>query len=221
MILEFNLFKPFSGQLIHGITTKPLGSFNNEEADFEKQKNKLPVNPIFNKQVHGDKIMLITERPDQPFEADALITQKKTLPLGIKVADCQGVLIFDPKTNSIAAIHSGWKSSVLNIIGKTVKKMGQVFGSNPADLVIGISPSLGPCCAQFSDPEKELPEFVHPFIKGKNVDFWSLSLQQLKEVGVPENQIEIVKECTNCNLNRYFSHRNGDKGRMAVFIGLR
>jgi len=221
MILEFSLFKPFTDAIIHGITTKPLGSFNDEEEGFKKQKNKLPVNPVLNKQVHGDKIIMLDKRPDQPFEADALITQQKNLPLGIKVADCQGVLIFDPKTTSIAAIHSGWKGSALNIIGKTVKKMEQAFGSDPADLLVGISPSLGPCCAQFSDPEKELPEFTRPFTKGKNVDFWSLSLQQLKEAGVPEGRIEIMKECTNCNTDRFFSHRNGDKGRIAVFIGLR
>lgn len=220
MILEFSLFKPSSGQLIHGVTTKPLGSFNDEEKSFEEQKKKLPVNPVFNKQVHGDKIILINERPDQPFEADALITQQKNLPLGIKVADCQGVLIFDPKANSIAAIHSGWKSSVLNIIGKTVKKMKEVFGSDPADLLVGISPSLGPCCTQFSDPEKELPEFIRPFIKEKHVDFWSLSLQQLKEAGVSEKQIEIMRKCTRCNADQFFSYRNDDTGRMAVFFSL-
>ena len=221
MILEFSIFKPYSDRLIHGITTKSLGSFNDEEPGFENQKSKLPIEPIFSKQIHGDKIILVTDRPDQQFQADAFITQVKNLPLGVKVADCQGVLMYDPKTNSIAAIHSGWKSSALNIIGKTVKKMEEIFGSNPTDLLVGIGPSLGPCCAQFSNPENELPESVHPYIKDDHVDLWSLSLDQLKDAGVKENQIEFIKECTKCNPDKYYSYRNQDTERMAVFISLR
>ncbi len=221
MILEFSIFKPFSDQLVHGITTKPLGSFNDEEEGFENQKEKLPINPIFSHQMHGDSVIKVAGYPDEPFEGDAFITQEKDIPIAVKVADCQGILIYDPRTNSIAAIHSGWRSSALDIISKTVEKMVEVFGSDPSDLLVGISPSLGPCCAQFSDPKSELPESVHPFIQDKNVDLWSLSLQQLKDAGVPDNQIEMTKECTKCNPDRYFSHRNADTGRMAVFISLR
>ncbi len=221
MILKFTLFEPFADELIHGVTTKPLGSFNEEDEVFEKQKKKLPVDPIFSRQMHGDKIIKVTGKPDKQFEGDAFITRQINLPLAVKIADCQGILMYDPKTDSIAAVHAGWRSSAQNIIGKTIKEMIKEFGTNPADLIVGVSPSLGPCCATFSDPEKELPEFIHPFIKGRNVNFWSLSLQQLKEAGVPENQIEIAKECTKCNPNRYFSHRNADTGRIAVFIGLK
>ena len=130
-------------------------------------------------------------------------------------------MIFDPKTNSIAAIHSGWKSSALNIIGKTVKRMEKIFGSKPVDLLVGIGPSLGPCCAQFSNPKKELPKSVHPYIKDDHVDLWSLSLDQLKEAGINKNQIEFIKECKKCNPDKYYSYRNADTGRMAVFISLK
>ena len=222
MILKFSIFKPFANRLIHGMTTKQMGSFNDEDKNFSEQLKKLPVEkPIFSRQIHGDKVILATERPDKPFEGDAFITQEKNLPLTVKVADCQGILIYDPKTESIATVHSGWRSSTLNIIGKTVKQMQDTFGLNPSNLLIGISPSLGPCCTEFTDPKNELPEFIHPYIKDQNVDFWALSINQLKEVGVPENQIEIIKECTKCQPNKYFSHRNADIGRMAVFISLK
>ena len=222
MILEFSIFKPFRDQLIYGVTTKPLGSFDNREKGFEDQIRKLNISdPVFSNQVHGDTIIIVNQLPDTPFEGDSFITDKKRIPLAVKVADCQGILIFDPKTNSIASIHSGWRGSALNIIGKTINKMVEIFKSNPSDLLIGISPSLGPCCAEFSDPKNELPKSVHPFIQGKNVDLWSLSHHQLTESGVPERQIEIIKECTKCNSDKYFSHRNKDGGRMAVLISLK
>lgn len=225
MILEFSILKPFSDRLVHGVTTKSLGSFNDKGSKFKNQlkrfKKLTKKEPIFSNQVHGDEIIMIKARPQESFKGDSFITQQKNIPLVVKVADCQGILIYDPKTESIAAIHVGWRSLALNIIGKTIQKMRDAFGSNPEDLLVGISPSLGPCCAEFGDPKNELPNSIHPYIKGKYVDLWLVSLEQLKKAGVPENQIEIIKECTKCKPEQYFSHRNADTGRMAVFIGLK
>lgn len=171
-------------------------------------------------QVHGDEVMMIRERPADLLTCDAFITQSPHLPLMVKVADCQGVLIYDPITHSVAAVHSGWRGSTLNIIGKTIARMTAEVGVEPENLLVGISPSLGPCCAEFSDPENELPAFCHPFIqKGNRVDFWSLSLKQCKDAGVSEKNIELAGICTKCTPG-YFSHRNGDGGRMGVFATL-
>lgn len=219
MIKKFFIFNQYSNQLIHGVTTKPMGSFDEIKYDTSRQ-------PIFSNQLHGDNIIIVNEYPNQELDGDAFITNKPNIPLAVKVADCQGILIFDPKKNIISAVHSGWRGSALNIIGKTITKMSGKFNSNPLDLLVGISPSLGPCCAEFSDPENELPQFIHPYIKDRNacnersrsVDFWSLSFNQLKESGVREDNIELMNECTKCNSSGYFSHRNGDSGRMAVFI---
>lgn len=205
MILEFSIFKSFSDRLSHGVTTK-----------ISDTPNEL----IFGNQVHGDNVIFLNKKPDHPFEGDAFVTQKSNIPLSVQVADCQGVLMFDPKTQTIAAIHSGWRGSSLNIIGKTIETMREL-GVSPSDLIVGISPSLGPCCAEFTDPKNELPDFIHPFISNRNVDLWSLSLDQLKNAGVPKSQIEIIKECTKCQPDKYFSHRNADTGRMAVFISLK
>lgn len=205
MILEFSVFQPFADQLIHGVTTKT---------------SNLTEGLIFGNQVHGDKVILINKKPNQPFEGDAFLTQKHNMPLAVKVADCQGILMFDPKTKTIAAIHSGWRGSSLNIIGKTIEALKKI-GVNPSDLLVGISPSIGPCCAQFTDPKNELPEYAHSYIKDRNVDLWSLSLDQLKKAGVTENQIEIMEECTKCQPDKYYSHRNKDTDRMAVFISLK
>lgn len=217
MISKFKIFKPYENRLFAGTTLKKIGSFNNEKVQIPDTKMGL----IFLNQIHKDDVIKIEKKPQIQISGDALITQEKGIPLSIKVADCQGVLIYDPKTESIGAVHSGWRSSSLDIIGKTIKKMQSEFESSPSDLLVGISPSLGPCCAEFTDPKKELPDFIHPYINKNKVDFWSLSLAQCMKVGIPEDQIEITKTCTKCHSDKYFSHRNKDTGRMAVFIGLK
>lgn len=239
MIIKFSVFKPFSHKLTHGITTKSYGSFNSDfshhkKNNFENNLQKLNTylntdlntdlnvkQPVYADQVHGDTIITLDKRPTHKPSGDALITNKSRLPLMVKIADCQGILMYDPKTNTIAAVHSGWRSSAQNIISKTIQKMQTEFKVNPAYLHIGISPSLGPCCAKFSDPESELPENIHPYIQKNHVDFWQLSLDQCKNAGVPQNQIELAGECTKCLPDKYFSHRNRDTGRMAIFISLK
>ena len=225
MISEFKIFKPFSGIISHGVTYKMFGSFNDDEKSFETSIKKLmdyfSVNrPVFADQMHDDGVMILSERPNKKPETDAFITNKKGLPLMIKVADCQGIIMFDPETKTIAAVHSGWRGSVKNIIGKTIGKMKEKFGVKPENLLAGISPSLGPCCAEFSDPESELPEFCRPFTKGKKVDFWALSLKQLSDEGVLVKNIENPRICTKCGDDCY-SYRRGEDGRMAVFISLK
>jgi len=138
----------------------------------------------------------------------------------VKVADCQGILMLDSENRAIGCIHSGWRGSVKNIIGKAIGKMKKEFGTNPKNLLVGISPSLGPCCAEFSNPERELPEFIRPYLKNRHVDFWKLSLDQCLHAGVPKKNIEIARVCTKCDPG-YFSYRRGEDGRMAVFISLK
>jgi len=225
MILKFSVLEHYSEKINHGITTKKMGSFNDMVPDFKSQADLLKrftkYDPIFSEQLHGESVTVVKKRPKKRLSGDAFITNKKNIPLAIKIADCQGILIFDPKKNVIAAVHSGWRSSALNIIGKTITKMGEAFGSHPTDLRVGISPSLGSCCAEFSDPDNELPAFMKPYIKNRHVDLWSAAIDQLKSAGVPKKQIKLSKECTKCNPDKYFSHRNKDLGRMAVFISLR
>ena len=203
-MLQFEILKPFAGRLEHGVLPD---AFAMEDA-------------VMADQIHGDRIMEVDERPDELPQCDAFITKQKDLPIMVKIADCQGILIYDPTTHSAAAVHSGWRSSALNILGKAVRRMQEVFGSSPADLLAAISPSLGPCCATFSDPKRELPAFCYPFIGDDNhVDFWSLSITQLQAAGVPPDHIELSGQCTKCQPG-FLSYRKGDSGRMGVFVKL-
>lgn len=181
------------------------------------------------RQIHGDRIFCYIG--DMPKEneidgVDALITQQRGIGLMIQQADCQAVLLHDPIHQAVGAIHCGWRGSVNGIIGKTVSAMREHFGTNPADLLAIISPSLGPCCAEFVNFRDELPKaFLRFRVSSTHFDFWQITSWQLQENGVPESAITAAKVCTACSPD-YFSYRracketSGSTGRNCSVIAL-
>lgn len=223
MIEKFKIFEPFKAKLEHGLTTRETGSFHQCPDETSDSLKKLPEGEyIFANQVHGKHVVDINEENTKVTEgADAFITNKKGIGLAIKLADCQGILLYDPVKEVIAAIHAGWKGIAKKIIAETIHKMQKVYDVNPSDLHAAVSPSLGSCCSEFSDPEQELPTFMIPYIFGKHVDLWKAGDDQLKEVGIRPENIERTQKCTRCHHDIYYSYRHGDEGRMACFIMLR
>ena len=118
---------------------------------------------------------------------------------------------------AIAAIHCGWRGSVLNIIKTTVERMRQDYRTDPGDLYAAISPSLGPCCAEFVNFQAELPKELHSYQTKPNFfDFWEISRMQLTVAGVKTERIDIARICTCCS-PAYFSYRRSrKKGRPAT-----
>jgi len=160
---------------------------------------------------------------ERRFQADAMVTNIPKKFLVIQVADCQSVMIYDPVRQVVANVHAGWRGSINNIIGSTLAVMVRSFGCRPRDFIAGIGPSLGPCCAEFVNYEREIPE---AFWKYKNnthhFDFWSVSRDQLCEAGVLPENVELSRMCTKCDTDRFFSYRGeGVTGRFATLIGLK
>lgn len=204
------------------ILDRSFGDFRKDKGHIAEVLNAPENNIIILEQVHGDKIFY-AEHPagNEILGCDAAITDRKGLFLLVQIADCQAVSIKDPVKNVIANVHNGWRGSAKNIVGKTIREMKNNFGSNPRDLLVNVSPSLGPCCAKFSDPYNELPTHLHGYIlKNNHVDFWKATFDQCVSEGVLTENIEIDGTCTVCNSNKYFSYRadKGDCGRNAVVI---
>jgi len=152
---------------------------------------------------------------------DAFISNIPGVSLMVQQADCQAVLIFDPVQKVVANIHCGWRGSVNNIIGKTIVKMADIFKINPKNLLAGVSPSLGPCCAEFINYKTELPQSFWDYqIKPNYFDFWKISANQLQKAGVQTGNIENSSICTACN-NDWFSYRREkETGRFCSVIGI-
>ncbi|PIE59150.1 MAG: copper oxidase [Desulfobulbus propionicus] len=178
-------------------------------------------------QVHADKIAIISEdREEQELSGyDALITNQPGAGLLIQQADCQAVLLYDYEKRVIAAIHNGWKGSVVNIIGKTISCLQKHFQVKPENLIAVISPSLGPCCAEFIHYKEELPVWMHRYQVQKNYfDFWTISRIQLIKAGVTLGRIDSAGLCTQCS-HDFFSYRRSrmqgkETGRNGSIIGL-
>ncbi len=185
---------------------------------------------IYVNQNHGDGILVFMKTDPAAGSTeeaggkigDAMVTDIPGKFLAVQVADCQSVLVFDPYRKVVANIHAGWRGSVKNIIGRTVGVMKAIFDSDPVDLLAGIGPSLGPCCAEFRNYRKEIPEIFWKYKNRLNhFDFWSISMDQLKSEGLLPERIAVSGLCTKCRTDLFFSYRGeGTTGRFAAVIGM-
>ena len=180
-------------------------------------------NLVWGRANHGKSITLVDARsPQEVIDFDGIMTATPGVSLMMKHADCQVALFYDPKRHAAANIHSGWRGSVANIYDETVQAMHQAFGSNPSDLLVCISPSLGPDEAQFMHYRSELPEEFWPFqVRPTYFDFWSISEYQLQSAGILPHHIEVARLSTYSNAYDYYSYRR-DKvtGRHATCMTL-
>lgn len=182
-------------------------------------------------QVHGCDIAVLDRHwqpiynpaNPEPITADAAMTDRPGNYLSIQVADCQSVLMYEPARQVVANVHSGWRGSIGNIIGRAVEAMEQNFACRPDLIRAGIGPSLGPCCAEFIHYRTEIPKaFWHYKDSDDHFDFWALSIDQLLNAGVLKENIEASHMCTRCRTDEFFSYRaERTTGRFAAVIGLK
>lgn len=182
--------------------------------------------PVYARQVHGTQVGVWDARypgtGSARIEADAMVTAQNAAALVIQTADCQSVIMIDPVRRVVANVHCGWRGSVGNIIGRTIDAMNRTYGSRPGDLLCGIGPSLGPCCAEFIHFRQEIPPAYWDYRRSADrFDFWRISSDQLAAKGVPVANINVAGICTKCNQHLFFSYR-GDKrtGRFASVVGI-
>jgi copper oxidase (laccase) domain-containing protein len=162
--------------------------------------------PLFTaEQIHGNNIAVIDSCSrglvGREFPAcDGIITNQRGTALGIYVADCCAVYLVDPKTSAIGLVHSGRKGTELGVVTNAVLEMADHFGSNPANMVVQLSPCIRP-------PHYE-------------VDFAVEIIRQCRTLGL--KQIHDSRICTACDLDQYYSYRaeKGKTGRMLAVIGL-
>lgn len=195
-------------------------------------KNRL----VLSKQVHEDNIHTVTENDigngityENKFTSvDALITDKKGIPIVTLFADCVPLFFLDKKQRVIALAHSGWRGTVQRIGQKTVEKMKHDYASRAEDIIAAIGPSIQECHFEVSDDVAEF--FINEFgcdTAVKYGDRYHVNMQlaikkQLIESGLAPDSIDDSGICTYCNSDMLFSHRktNGQRGNMGAFMEL-
>lgn len=178
---------------------------------------------VYGKACHETALAVVNRTSSRELiNYDGLITDEIGITLMMKHADCQIALFYDPIHHVAANIHAGWRGSVKNIYKKTIQQMRYLYGSHPENLLVCISPSLGPEEAEFINYQVDFPENFWSFqIRPNYFDFWTLSEHQLRQEGILPHHIETARLCTyNCSQD-YFSYRR-DKitGRHATCITL-
>ena len=166
------------------------------------------------------------------FTADALVTDEPGLDLMVFSADCIILLLHDPVTASIGAVHAGWRGTALDLPAKAVGEMGRLFGARPEDIRIAIGAGIGPCCFETHDDVPDamrkafgsgVEAYIRPRGKKWTVDLKAVNAWRLREAGVREAHIDVCPACTACHTDLYWSHRAaGDRrGVQGALIGLR
>jgi hypothetical protein len=153
------------------------------------------------------------------------------VPLAILVADCVALSFFDPGKAAIGVAHAGWKGTLGGIAGATVAAMSNAFGTEPRELLVGVSPSIGSCHYEVGDDVAQsfrgvfgntAGEFLSSDAGRFRLDLWEANRRQLIDAGVPEDRIEVAGRCTACAPDSFYSHRRdqGTTGRFAAVMML-
>jgi len=178
------------------------------------------------KQVHGTSVV---EAPwDAMPEADASVAAGAGWLLGIKTADCLPVLLVDPESRRVAAVHAGWRGTAAGIAARAVEAL-VTRGSRPEDLRAALGPGIGPCCYEVGDELREAfgTAGAGAFRPGPNgrphLDVRAANVRQLLDAGLRPGAIHHVADCTRCRADLYHSYRRDGKaaGRMISFVGFR
>lgn len=187
---------------------------------------------FFPTQVHGTEILNLDEFKETPksftFFADAVITSKPKIFVGIRTADCVPILIATKSNTYIGAVHAGWKGSVNKILEKTLKIL-HALGIEKRDLLVAIGPHIKACCYQIGNEViafliknfTNYEEFIIKNEKGLFLDLEKLNLFQALSFGVPLENIWISRDCTFCRSDVYWSYRahKEKRGEQISFIG--
>lgn len=216
----------FNGSAAAFFTKKSVG------ADIKKISTILSINKdaiYFPIQRHTDKVLVI-ESDLEPRIADAVVTEREGILIGIQVADCVPILLFDRKKLVIGAVHAGWRGTAAQIIKKTIKSMVERFGSSPDDIAVAIGPSIRWNCYRVDYEVKDAickatgygNYYIEKSEGGYYVDLSSANVLQALSMGVHEENIWSSNECTYCNPEEFYSYRysKGYNGSQGGFIGI-
>jgi YfiH family protein len=196
----------------------------------------VPSDNIINvKQVHGTEIMIVDEnlknfKEFSKLEKDGLITNIPNLVLTTYHADCVPIYFLDKRKKVVGVAHGGWRGTYNNISGKMIDTMIDIYGSNTEDIIVGIGPSIGPCCyevskelgQQFTEKYNNFKDILHYKDDSTYLDLWKINYLQVKEKNLLKDNIILSKACTSCHIDKFYSYRKekGTKNRMVAAISI-
>jgi YfiH family protein len=189
-------------------------------------------------QVHGAGVLVRRAGAAAPAagpltQADIIISDDPARAIAVQTADCVPLLMADRRRGAVAAAHAGWRGLAAGVPTSTVDAMAETFGTQPADLVVAIGPSI---CADRYEVGDEVrsafaaggfsrAQLAQWFLTGTRAahwqfDGWAAARDQLQMAGVPASQIHVAALCTATDATLWCSYRRDGKaaGRIAAAI---
>ena len=186
------------------------------------------------RQVHGAVVRVVRAGElDQPApDADAAVTRDPGTAVAVVAADCVPILLADPATGAVAAVHAGWRGTCARVVAAAVNTLRQDCGVDPAGLIAAIGPSIGACCYEVGEELlRAFDEAGHSSIDrvewfsrdaaGRlRLDLWRANADQLAHAGIRPANIHVAGLCTQTHRDVFESFRaEGDQaGRMAAIV---
>ena len=210
-------------------TTRMLVKDNDHINEALSKELDIPKDRIYLLIQKHTNIIHILHADHKPVVADAVITNKKHILIGVLVADCVPILLHDNIGEIIGAVHAGWRGTAKQIIKETIRTMKARFGSVPEDIQVAIGPSIRQCSYEVDEDvgkavQEATGEGDYYRRQGNKyfIDLSSANRIQALHMGVLSRNIWQSDECTFCKPEKYYSYRysKGLSGRQGGFIGL-
>lgn len=181
-------------------------------------------------QVHGREVVVARngdthlfsqscEKVSVPISADAIVSDDSSRAVGVRVADCVPILLAEKTGRVVAAVHAGWRGTSAGVVGAAINVLREQFGVNPLEIIAALGPSIRACCYEVG------PELVESFRAAghghASIDAWfspgredrlyldvpAANRDQLRALGVPDDQIYDSGLCTACHSGVFHSYR--------------
>lgn len=180
------------------------------------------------RQVHKDAIVAVPsgDRDARQWQteaaaadADGLATDRTDCWIGITTADCVPLLLHDPESGAVAAVHAGWRGALMGVAPAAVRVLADRFGASALRLEAALGPHIGPCCFEVGravlDPLSRLPggdRWVSRRAGDKGYfDLGGFVRWQLADAGLAPERIMALGLCTRCEPSLFSSYRREGK----------
>lgn len=188
---------------------------------------------VMTRQIHSDVVRVVTDQDacglchrDYP-ECDGLCTNTPGVALLVFTADCTPILLHDPVTGAVGAVHAGWRGTASAIGVKCAQTMCKNFGCRMEDIRAAIGPNIGQCHFETDSdvPDAMLAAFgsgIASYIEKRgekyHLDLKAINAFALEQAGV--RHIDVSDDCTYCDPHRFWSHRytRGERGSQGAII---
>ena len=177
---------------------------------------------VWMNQVHGDRVELVDEPQDRPFDdTDALVTNATRLALAVVTADCVPVLLGDARAGVIGAVHAGRVGAQRGVVARAVEAMLSL-GAHVEDLSVLLGPAVSGAnyevpAAMADEVEAALPGSRTTTSAGTpGLDLRAGIACQLRGLGV--TSIDADPRCTVADPSLFSHRRSAPTGRLASLV---